>query len=383
MGLLIAITFALLTSAWVVAGTIRAARVLGVGIDKIAGVQKTHTYWVPRLGGIAIFVSLVSGLLLLAWCTGLYVKETAFLVVTVLPAFGIGLLEDFTERVSARTRLVFTMISAALGWWLLDGRLTHLDLALVDPLLQAHVWAAFGMTLVAAAGVANAVNIVDGCNGLSSFVSMVALAALAAVAFWVGDEFVACSAVIGVAALFGFFVWNFPMGRIFMGDSGAYLTGFLIAELSILLVRHNPSVSPWFPLMLMMYPVWETLYSMYRRAQTRVPVGSPDILHLHQLIYYRLIRIFQHSRRHEHEAARSSVASLYLWVLTLLCAGPALLFWDNTPVLKALCLLFAVSYLLFHKSLVRFRSPRFLIIRNWRLGLGTPDEAPVAEDSQG
>lgn len=366
MGLLLAIGFALLFSAGLVAGTIRTARALGVGIDKAHGVQKMHSHWVPRLGGIPVFLSLVSTMLLLAWWTGAYVRESVFLALCFLPAFGIGLLEDFTDRVGARVRLLFTMISAALGFWLLDGQLAYLDFGLLDPLLGAQVGAAFAMTLFAAAGVANAVNIVDGCNGLSSFVSMVALSALGSVAWWVGDGFVASTAFIGVAALLGFFVWNFPMGRIFMGDAGAYLTGFLIAELSILLVRHNPEVSPWFPMLVMAYPVTETLYSIYRRTFFhRASLGQPDSLHLHQLIYYRLVRVFQHSSEQSEQATRSSVAAAYLWVLSLLCVVPALLFWDNGPMLKAFCVLFIGTYMLFHTSLVRFRAPRLLIIRRW------------------
>jgi UDP-GlcNAc:undecaprenyl-phosphate/decaprenyl-phosphate GlcNAc-1-phosphate transferase len=377
LGLLIAVVFVLITSAWMVAGTIRVARVLGIGIDKCPGVQKTHSYWVPRLGGIPIYFALVSGLLLLAWFNQHNIKEAAFLIVCLLPAFAIGLLEDLTQRVTARVRLVFTMLAAALGWWLLDARLTYLDFGPLDPLLQASAAAAFAMTLFAAAGVANAVNIIDGCNGLSSFVSMVALTAIAAVAFTVGDEFVATSAVLGVAALFGFFVWNFPMGRIFMGDSGAYLAGFLIAVLSILLVRHNPQVSPWFPMLVMAYPVTETLYSMYRRALVRgTPIGAADSLHLHQLIYYRLVRLFRTTSPRD-EARRSSVTAAYLWVLTLLCAAPALAFWDSTPLLKGFCLLFVVSYMLFHTALVRFRAPRLLVLRP---SMPAPSAEPARPD---
>jgi UDP-GlcNAc:undecaprenyl-phosphate GlcNAc-1-phosphate transferase len=284
--------------------------------------------------------------------------------------------------VPVRVRLVFTMISAALGWWLLDGRLAYLDFAPLDPLLRSQVWAAFGMTLIAVSGVANAVNIVDGCNGLSSFVSMVALAALAVVGLRVGDGFVTLAATVGVAALFGFFVWNFPMGRIFMGDAGAYLTGFYIAELSILLVRHNPQVSPWFPMLVMAYPVWETLYSMYRRAFVHgSSIGRADSLHLHQLIYYRLVRVFRHSSEQSEQATRSSVTSAYLWVVCLMCAVPAVLFWDNSTVLKGFCIVLIGSYIVLHTSLVRFRSPRLLILRNWPFGR-TAEEPEAAGEPE-
>ena len=66
--------------------------------------------------------------------------------------------------------------------------------------------------------------------------------------------------------MLGFFVWNFPAGLIFLGDGGAYFLGFYVAELAILLLHRNPAVSPMFPLLLCIYPVFETLFSIYRRT---------------------------------------------------------------------------------------------------------------------
>ena len=95
-----------------------------------------------------------------------------------------------------------------------------------------------------------------------------------------------------LGALLGFLVFNYPSGRIFMGDGGAYLLGFWLGELSVLLVVRNPDVSPWFPIVLLAYPVVETLFSIYRRKflQGR-SAGRPDAMHLHQLIYRRLARV--------------------------------------------------------------------------------------------
>ena len=115
--------------------------------------------------------------------------------------------------------------------------------------------------------------------------------ALAYVAFQVGDTFVFTAALITAGAVFGFFVWNFPAGLIFLGDGGAYLLGFLLGELCILLVHRNAAVSPMFPLLLCAYPVFETIFTMYRRKFVRgVATGAPDGIHLHTLIHRRLVR---------------------------------------------------------------------------------------------
>lgn len=343
--------------------TIRLARSHRFGGDELSGVQKFHTQWVPRLGGVPIFIAIYSCLLLAAWRTNQYVGLTEGLLICMLPAFGIGLLEDITRRAGIKSRLIMTMVAAALGWWLIGAGIHHLDLPWIDDLLIGSSLFALFVTMVAAAGIAHAINIIDGYNGLSGFYAIIVLASLALIAFDVGDNFVVSVALISAATVAGFLIWNFPYGRIFMGDSGAYLLGFLMAELSMLLVTRNPSVSPWAPLLLMVYPVWETLFSMYRRSMKGLAhIGQPDALHLHQLIYRRLIKRYGASRDVHHRLMRNSLTSLYLWALAIMCAVPAVIFAKDPLPLKLFVLLFVVTYVTLYKRLVRFRAPRFMIV---------------------
>lgn len=366
---------AFFSSLWLCVITIQAARAHQIGTDEQQGAQKMHHHWVPRLGGIPIFIGYLCGLLALAWVSDALVRETAFLIICLLPAFAIGLLEDLTRRAGVLLRLVVTMISGALGWWLLQASLNRVELPFVDAWLAATPLAALALTLVASAGVAHATNIIDGCNGLAGMVCLMVLATLGFVAAQVGDAFVMQSAFLAVGAVLGFLLWNFPFGRIFLGDAGAYTLGFLIAELSILLVVRNPGVSAWFPMLLMAYPVWETLFSMARRAGYGLHhMGKPDSLHLHQLIHRRLVRRFGPRRDHMSVVLRNSITSLYLWILTALCCVPALVWWDDTPVLMLFCALFIVSYGALYRALVRFRAPRALVFRPPSPGL--PDDLP-------
>lgn len=353
---------ALLSSAWICRLTIRLAERHDLGRDETHGVQKNHVHAVPRLGGVPVFVAVVAGLLALSRATELYVVETVFLVICLLPAFGIGLVEDVTRSAGVLTRLVFTMIAAAMAWWLLGASLNRLDVGWADQLLAVHWTGPFVLTLIAAAGVSHAVNIIDGCNGLIGFFCTVVMLAIAAVAWIVGDPFVFRVSLIVATSIAGFLVWNFPYGRIFMGDSGAYLVGFLIATLSILLVVRNPDVSPWFPMLLMIYPVWETLFSMYRRAViSRTSMGRADALHLHQLIYRRIMRGGSVPEDAGVIVLQNSFTSIYLWILSLMCAVFAVAMWDNTPVLIGGCLAVIGLYMAFYRRLVRFRTPRMLI----------------------
>lgn len=355
---------AALTSVWVCRMTIHLAARLRFGGDETDGVQKFHAHWVPRLGGIPVFIAMVSALLGLAKVSGLYVVETSFLILCLLPAFGVGLIEDLTRAAGVMSRLIMTMVAAAIGWWLLGAQLNRLDLPLIDNWLQSYPILAFGLTLVAAGGVAHAVNIIDGCNGLSGFFCIAVLVAISVVAGFVGDDLVLRVALIGAAAIAGFLFWNFPFGRIFFGDAGAYLAGFLIAELAILLVVRNPAVSPWFPMLLMIYPVWETLFSMYRRAVlSGTSVGHPDALHLHQLIYRRIMRRVWSMESPSDKVLANSFTSLYLWVLALLCAVPAVIFWSNSGWLAFCCLLIVGLYMTVYRRMVRFRTPAFMMLR--------------------
>lgn len=358
MDLAVLMVFAGLTSAWVAALVIQAAHRLHFGTDEPAGVQKFHAHPVSRLGGIAVFVGLFASLLLLAWYRDAGKAPAAFLIICLLPAFGMGLVEDVTRRAGVLARLIATMLSAALGWWLFKAGLFRIAWDPVDDLLLTYPAAALIMTLLAAAGSAQALNIIDGCNGFSSFFVMAALAALAFVAAQVGDVFVLQTALLALAATAGFFVWNFPHGRIFLGDAGAYMLGFLVAQLAMILITRHPQVSPWFAMLILAYPAWETLFSMYRRARRNWRyVGQPDALHLHQLVYRRILKWAPAAAGVELRARRSALTSMLLWPLMLMCMLPAVLFWNQSRILFGFCLLFAFSYVVIYFAIVRFRVP--------------------------
>lgn len=347
--------------------TILLARFLHLGIDESRGVQKQHSHWVPRLGGIPILLAAIAGLLSMGsgQADGVSQHDPALLLfVALIPAFAAGLTEDLTGQVGAAARWFFTAISAALGWWLVDAGLFRLDIPGVDTLIAHHRWLAFAVTVVAVAGVAHAANIIDGCNGLSGFICSLALVLLGAVALMVNDRFVAQLAFVSAGAVCGFMFWNFPFGRIFLGDAGAYMLGFIVAEVSVLLVVRNPSVSAWFPLLLMLYPIWETVFSMYRRSRYGglAQISRADALHLHHLILRRIVRFVDGRHRKAHgKMRRNSTASACACVLALLCGVPAFFFWDNTSALMLFSALFIGLYMSLYSAIVRFRVPRRLL----------------------
>lgn len=328
----------------------------------LSGPQKFHSRPVPRVGGISLMVAIFVGAALLSVDPGFDASPLWLLLLCSLPAFLSGLAEDLTKSVSPRRRLLFTALSAGLGIWLLDAIILRTALPGLEVLVGFLPFAML-LTVFMVTGVANAVNIIDGFNGLASMCVMMMLAALAYVAFQVGDEFVFRASLITIGAVLGFFLWNYPAGLIFLGDGGAYLLGFLFAELGVLLVARNEEVSPIFPVLLCAYPIFETVFSIYRKKFLRgMSPGVPDGVHLHMLVYKRLMRWTLGSSSRQ-KTVRNSMTSPYLWLLCLMSVIPAVLYWNKTPWLITFSLLFVVSYVLLYWSIVRFRAPKWLVLR--------------------
>ena len=327
----------------------------------VSGPQKFHASPVPRIGGVGIVAGLCAAGVVLLFSD--LPRDSVLLGVLLcgIPAFGAGLIEDLTKRVSPRMRLLAVATSALLAVWLLGAAITRTGIPGMDWIVSMPLGAAM-VTTFAVTGIANSINIIDGFNGLASMCGVIMLAAVAYVAFQVGDPLVGSLALAGVGAVLGFFLWNFPAGLIFLGDGGAYFLGFYFAEVSILLLARNVgTVSPLCPLLICIYPVFETLFSIYRRRFLRaVPPSVPDGIHLHSLIYRRVMRWAVGNRSAKALTRRNSMTSPYLWVLCSLSVTPAVLFWDNTPLLAIFLLLFATGYIGLYWRIVRFQSPRWL-----------------------
>lgn len=324
----------------------------------LSGVQKFHKIPVPRVGGVGIFIGTLCALSFKYFQSievGLFGLTLMF---SSLPAFLAGLLEDTTKRIGVKFRLIATILSAALAGVLLNAWLTSIQVFGIDNLLIVFPALAITLTCIGVAGVANSFNIIDGYNGLSSMVAITILAGITYVAFQVQDHLIMVSALAMMGALLGFWIWNYPRGLIFLGDGGAYLVGFWIAELSVLLTARHSEISKWFPLLLCIYPIFETVFTIYRRVfLMRKHPGMPDALHLHQLIFRRLVSQSIDRDDIKLRTQQNAKTSPYLWALSFFAVMPAILFWQDHAILKAFTLVFIVTYLWIYWRIVRFKSP--------------------------
>ena len=327
--------------------------------DHVDGVQKMHTHIAARVGGVPIYMALVVAWYLSNGSQAKQVLATALLA--GLPALLLGLLEDVTKRVGVGARFLATMASGVCAWSLTGVALTEVDVLGLDQLLQIKFVAVI-FTAVAIAGVANAVNIIDGMNGLAALTSIIMLAGLAAVSWQVADMALYGAALCAIAAVLGFFALNWPWGKLFLGDGGAYFLGFWVAWLSILLVERHAGVSPFAPLLICIYPVTEVLFSIWRRWQRNSHPGHPDRHHFHSLFKRRYSRYFlrakpdaglrNHALLHRNASTGVVVASMNLW-------GLVCVYWAHGSTV--LCLLaivvYVAVYLTLYFKMVRYRWP--------------------------
>lgn len=330
-----------------------------------SGPQKFHSGAVPRIGGLGIVGGLLASLLGQWQRHPETLKLGALLMCCGAPAFLVGMAEDIFKNVSPRRRLVVTAFAAGLAVWALDATIDRTAIPGLDWIVTFPVGAAL-LSVFVVAGVANAFNIIDGFNGLSSLCVAMVLGAIAWVSFEVGDQGLVACALAGIGAVLGFFVWNFPFGKIFLGDGGAYFLGFYVAELAILLLHRHPAVSPLFPLLVCIYPVFETVFSIYRKKFIRgISPGVPDGVHLHMLVYKRLVRRSRPAGP-QGLTGRNSMTSPYLWLLCAVSLLPAVLCWQSTAVMSISILAFGVLYTTIYWQIVRFRVPRWVASRSRR-----------------
>jgi UDP-N-acetylmuramyl pentapeptide phosphotransferase/UDP-N-acetylglucosamine-1-phosphate transferase len=317
-------------------------------LDSHDGAQKFHSDPTPRIGGVAILCGSIAAWWLEPALRGLL---TPILAAGSL-AFAAGLAEDITKRVGVMARLLATTGSALLACVVTGYWLTSVSVPGVDSLLLV-AWFAVPFTAIALSGVANALNIIDGFNGLAAGVAIIILLTLGAMAAVAGDLELALLCLTFSGVMSGFLLVNFPLGRIFLGDGGAYFLGFAIGWTALLLVERNPSISPWAGMLACAYPVIEMFASMWRkhRREGHHP-SQPDGLHFHMLIHRRIVRrLFPGAP----PVQRNALTAPFAWAFAMIPAVLAYMFRESTLMLVVGFGLTAFIYSALYARLTQFR----------------------------
>ena len=299
--------------------------------------QKLHDVPTPRVGGLGIFLACffmaVSG------------KLGLLILIASIPSFLAGIFEDLYSNISPIKRLMTMLISAIFAIWLCDA--VVLDFGFI------HVPYFVGViiTIVAILGLINGTNMIDGFNGLSSGVSLLIFVAYYFISIKVQDAEMQLICSIIIAAILGFLIFNFPLGKIFLGDGGAYILGFLLAVVSILIVKRNASLSPWFAFVCLIYPVWEVIFSFTRRTViNKLSPLYPDSKHIHQLLYRNVTK------------QNNPITTLIIYPVIIAMNILAIHFYNNTFALAYISLVFIVCYIIAYKVLLNTQTKKETIV---------------------
>jgi len=313
------------------------------------GMQKFHKNPVPHIGGALLFTGFFIGL----WFLPAAQEIRLLLLVASLPVFIAGIAEDCTGKIGPTLRMIAALLSITIAFFYLDIGIRSLNFAWSDYLLSNFNFLSLLFTLLVVGGLINAINIIDGYNGLMAGYSILALLAIAYVSHILGDGLVFQLSLTLTASLAGFFVFNFPLGKIFMGDGGAYFVGLIMAVIGLMLGIRNDEVSHWFVLLLFIYPLYETAFSIYRKAIVRgTSVSQPDGYHLHMLIYKRVVKC---KKFKNNTVVCNSLTSPFLWVLSLFSIIPAVIWFNNQTMLIVWAFVFMLVYTIIYRRIVHFK----------------------------
>ncbi len=304
---------------------------------RVGALDRTADPPVPRFGGPAIAASLVLALLVAALLLGptrallSYSRlELEAVYVGALLMLFIGIVDDIKALTATPKLLLEIGIAVALFFAGVRASTVWLPFGIVE--LGPVVGLAF--TVLWIVGITNAFNLLDGIDGAAAGAAVFALLAVFVTSVSLGQPLVALLTVAIAGATLGFLRYNFAPARIYLGDSGSLLLGFLLATLAIRGAAKGPTiVAIAIPLVAFAVPVMDTLVAVLRRALRGAPVFRGDREHLH----HRLLDLGL--------SARQAAALLYV-VCAAFALGSMLLLNPNVRGLAVvLTMIGATAYL--------------------------------------
>ncbi len=264
----------------------RLAESLGV-IDRPSERSVAHRVGIPLLGGLAVAGGFSIGLFVAlrieeppvasSHLMGMLLGGAIILMLGVWDdRYGLGATAKFTGQLTA------AVVAIASGFQMghFTEPISHVSFMLPTPV----VWITSDLWIV---GITNAVNLIDGLDGLATGVSAIICVALIVILAQAGELFGFCIGLALLGSLLGFLPFNFPPARIFLGDTGALFTGYMLALLSLEGYRQVTVITFVVPLLALAVPIIDTGLSILRRARTGRNPFRADQLHIHHRLLAR------------------------------------------------------------------------------------------------
>lgn len=301
MNLISVIIFSFLAALISIYAIIRLSLRHGIGIDH-PGERKTHETPAPRLGGAGIFLAMLISLFYL----DLNDKAVSFLLASLI-IFLIGLYDDI-KGIRWPVKMIGVSLAATVTIFYGDMTVRHIGSIFGYGDLTMGMWS-IPFTYFCILGVVSAINLCDGLNGLAGGISLIIFIFLAIFSYMDSRYNFMYISLAMSGGLAGFLIYNYPCGRIFLGDCGSHLIGFAIAVISIGVFQRSSPYQPMTPVILLAIPIFDTLRVMALRIIRGRNPFSADNLHIHHI----LVRA----------GLSKTKTVIMLWLLTLIFAVTA------------------------------------------------------------
>lgn len=333
-----------LLSAYLVTPLIKSVAI-HVGAVDFPSERKVHAEPIPRLGGVAIYVSLLAALTLALFK---YLEPTSEVIGILIGGsimLAIGVADDI-KGLSPKSKLIGQLFASAVlivfGLQIeFIGNPLGKELIVLGPL-------AIPVTLFWMLTLINTINFIDGLDGLAAGVSFIAAVTLFFCALQTGQNAVAFLTVAVAGSAIGFLTHNFNPASIFMGDSGSMFLGFMLGAVTLQgVLKSVVVVSLLVPLMILGVPISDAVFAIVRRLRHNKPLVQADRGHIHHQLLHRG---FTH---------RQTVVIIYIWCI-LLSAGAALSFaTTRQKALLKILIILSLSILSF------FLAKRLGVFNEW------------------
>lgn len=244
----------------------------------------------PSSGGLAIVMAfLVSVVILMPLITQKsQLSQSYFQYIFPVALAGVvialtGFIDDIKE-LSAKVKMIGLLTGAVIIALFTDFQFDSFKIPFGGPLIQFSPWLTFLLTVVWIVGITNAVNFLDGLDGLVSGVAIISLTTMGLISnffLFDSDLYLTLTIFVLIAAIMGFFPYNYHPAIIYLGDTGALFIGFMIAVLSLQGLKNATAVAVVSPVIVLGVPIVDTLFAILRRQLAGQKFYEPDRLHLH------------------------------------------------------------------------------------------------------
>ncbi len=248
-----------------------------IGATDKPNYRKVHQKIMPRLGGLAIFLSFIIAVLIYKPISDYYLPIVIGSVIIILT----GVLDDVKE-ISPKLKLAGQIAAAAVVVILGNIQINFINLPFGGK-IEFGIFS-IPITMLWIVGITNAINLIDGLDGLAAGVSTIALFTIAGMSYLTGQIVVSVFALIIAVSTSGFLLYNFHPAKIFMGDTGALFLGYIISVLALLGYKNVTFISLIIPVIILGVPISDTFFAIVRRLVNRQPLSAPDKSHLHHCL---------------------------------------------------------------------------------------------------